>query len=158
MKKLIFIVATLFLSCSDGTHHMTPNDENGFNTSWDAKTQSLKFSGWDAPFALFFFSTMCDSCATQIPVMNEIARDSGVKIIGVMDDTLGFDKDIGVLATKGVEFATTSTPKSVAFFQKIIGGVSATPITTLFDRNGKKIKQWVGAFSQEEFNEVLRRI
>ena len=156
MKKIAFIIVlVVFLGCNNN-HHIALNDKFGFDTAWDAGSKTLKISGFNEPFALFFFSTMCSECAAQIPIINEIAKNT--KIIGIMDDSMGFDKDIDILANKGVEFISTSNPKSVKFFQNIVGGISGTPTTVIFDKNGKKIWQFSGLFSKDEFFRHLESV
>lgn len=155
MKKIFFIcILFVFFGCNDN-HHMSVNDKFGFDSVYNAKENTLKIASHDDYFVLFFFSTMCDACANQIPIMNKIAKNT--KVIGIMDDTMGFDVDIGILKSKGVEFITTSNPKSVKFFQNIVGGISGTPVSVFYDNNGKKIKQITGLYTLDEFKEIIKK-
>ncbi len=138
-------------------HHMALNDENGFDTVWNGESKTLQIKGFEGkPFALFFFSTLCTECADQIPAINEIlAEHNEARVYGVMDDTLGFDRDIGVLATRKVSFPTTSNPKSVAYLQNVVGGIGGTPVTVSFDANGKQISKLTGVYEKSKVLEAM---
>lgn len=161
MKNLIFslIFAFILIGCGDGSrHHMTLNDKNGFDTTYDTAKKELKIIGWDKPYMLFFFSTMCGACDSQVPIINELIKeyDGKIKVYGVMGDTNGYDSDIFTLKEKGVSFMSTSAPKSVSYLSNVVGGVMGTPVTYIFDKNGKKVKQFLGLYPKSAFENELK--
>ncbi|ANE35677.1 protein disulfide reductase, TlpA family [Campylobacter iguaniorum] len=163
MKNLIILaIFGLFLaSCGDGSrHHMSLNDKNGFDTTYNVEQKELKISGWDKPYMLFFFSTMCGACESQVPIINELIKEYGenIKVYGVMGDTKGFDSDIFVLKEKNINFPTTSVPKSVSYLSSVVGGVMGTPVTYVFDKNGRITKQFLGLYPKSAFEGEIKRL
>ncbi len=160
MKKIVLsAVFALFLAACGEGHHMSLNDKNGFDTSYNVSSKSLKIAGHDGPFALFFFSTTCKACEEQIPVLNELASEfKELKIIGVMGGSKGFDSDLEILKDKGVDFTTTSAPKSVSYLSNIVGGVMGTPVTYMFDAQGQLKKQFLGLYPKSAFIAELKQL
>lgn len=161
MKKLVLILAFgLFLSAcsSEYKNNMCLNSPSGFASKFNTEDKTLHIKGWDGPFVLYFFSSMCESCGDQIPVINEIREELNgkVKFFGIMSDTCGFDKDKGILKTRDIKFPTTSDPKSVKNLQNIVGGIVGTPTSVIYDKNGKKIAQMIGTQDKDKFMEYLK--
>ena len=158
MKKIFFMVilALGLTACGGNRHHMTLNDERGFDTAWDGGEKRLKIIGNDRPFMLFFFTSTCGACKEQIPVLDAISRERGVRVIGVLGDGAGFDRDMETLREKGVSFPTTSDKKSVAYFANIAGGVMGTPLTLVFDADGRLAKTFLGFYPRSAFENALK--
>lgn len=158
MKKILLVFLLVFWGCSSDRRHIAINDENGFGTTWDAKSKSLKFSDWDKPFALFFFTTYCGACKEQVVVLNELLSEhkGEFKVIGVLGDGGKFDEDMKILKEKGIEFATTSDKRSVDYFSKLVGGVMGTPLTIIFDANGKRVANFLGLYPKSAFEKELK--
>lgn len=161
MKKMITIPMLLFflIGCGNGLrHHMALNDEKGFDTSYDVGKKELKIAGWNEPFILFFFSTLCGACTEQVPSLNTISKEyeGKIKVIGVMGDSLGLTRDIDALHLKDVKFMSISNKKSVDYFSNIVGGVMGTPVTYIFDKDGKIVKTFLGLYPKSAFVKELK--
>lgn len=157
MKKIIlFLFAFFILSCGLDRHHMSLNDKNGFDTTYNPSKQELRIVGLNEPFALFFFTTSCGYCEKQIEIFNDFLANNNLKIIGILGDTNGFDKDLELLSKKNITFTTTSDPRSVKYFSDIVGGISGTPVTFLFDKNGKIAKRFLGLYPKSAFENELK--
>lgn len=135
---------------------MTLNDKSGFDTVWEGAEKRLKIVGYERPFMLFFFTSTCGACKEQIPVLNEVSRENGVRVLGVLGDGAGFDRDMDVLCEKGVSFPTVSDKKSVSYFANIAGGVMGTPLTLLFDAKGRLAKSFLGFYPRSAFENALK--
>lgn len=159
MKKIIILFSLLFfMGCGDERFHMTLNDENGFKTTFDGVKKELKIVGWDKPFLLYYFSSDCGACAAQVPILNEIINEYGdkIKVIGILGDTKGFDKDMEILKDKKIKFAVVSNKKSVHFLANAVGGIMGTPVTVIFDKNGKIAKSLLGLYPKTAFDNELK--
>ncbi len=161
MKNIVFVAvfALILAGCGSGLkHHMALNDKDGFDTIYDPALKELKIANWNEPYILFFFTTMCGACTAQVPALNELVKEYGskIKVIGVMGNSLGFDGDMTALKDKGVEFMSVSTKKSVDYFSNIVGGIMGTPVTYVFDKNGKISKQFLGLYPKSALENELK--
>lgn len=157
-NMLLFALIFAFLGCGAERHHMTLNDENGFDTKWNSKDKTLKILGWDKPYALFFFTSSCGACTEQVAVLDEFLGEFGdnFKIIGILGDGQNLSEDMKILKQKRVEFATTSDKRSVNYLSGLVGGVMGTPMTVMFDANGKKITNFLGLYPKSAFEKQLK--
>lgn len=152
MKKIILVFLMIFLcGCGSERHHIALNDKFGFDSIWDARNQTLKISGFDEPFVLFFFAKDCLACVEQIKILNELKNEKNLKIIGVLNGVGRFDEDLQILEQKGVEFISTSDPRSVKYLANVVGGIQGTPVSVVFDKQGKIVKKFIGLYPKFAF-------
>ena len=159
MKKLALIFAMLFLlGCNDELVHTPINSKDSFKTTTEKISKNIKIDGWDKPFLLYYFTSSCDICAAQVPILNEILqeRNGKIKLIGVLGDTKGVDDDLKTIASKNITFPVVSNKKSVKFLAKAVGGIMATPVTVIFDKNGKQVKMLLGLYPKSTFESELK--
>lgn len=160
MRKFILILVAFFvLGCGGNErHHMTLNDEDGFKTTFDSSKKELKIIGHDKPFILYFFSSDCGACAEQAPILENLAKEFGenVRIIGVLGDSHGLDKDIKTLKEKNISFPTATSKKSAMYLANMVGGVMGTPMSVIFDKDGKIVKQLLGLYPKSAFENELK--
>lgn len=160
MKTLInFVVfAGIFLGCNAGsTHHMAINDKKGFDTVYSLKSKELKIDGWHKPYVLFFFTTSCAACKEQVPILNEISKELGdkVKFVGVLGDARDLGTALEAVKEKNITFITVSSKKSVEYFSNAVGGVMGSPLSVIFDKDGKIVKRFLGLYPKAAFIKEL---
>lgn len=155
---LSLVICALFMACANdpSKHHLALNEPLGFDSVFEANSSKLKITSQADPsgqkqLILYFFSSMCDGCEAMAPILSQInAEQKNAIVYGIMTDSMGFDKDLALLAFKKINFTTTSAPKSAKYFSQIIGGVAGTPTIVVFDANGNKQKTFIGVIEKEK--------
>lgn len=116
-----------------------------------------QFLGGNAYVVLFFYSSTCDHCHDQMPVLMQLYRElrpRGLEIIGIaLDENVEeFDatiRDKGLLFPCYTELLAWGSPAAKAF------AVKATPALILLDRQGRIIAKPNDAI---ELGEMLERL
>lgn len=105
---------------------------------------------------LNFWATWCEGCKTEIPWLIEFEhkyRDKGLAVVGVSEDSDGWNSVKPYLREAGVDYAVVVDDGSVAQRYSLLN----MPATYLIDRDGKVSAASVGIIDRAECEaEILR--
>jgi len=106
------------------------------------------------PVVLNFWATWCEPCRHELPVLNELARDSRIQVIAIALDEEG-EKSVRPFAEKhGLSY--TILLGDQATFERFSG--LAIPFTLVLDEAGKIVNYYRGPAPQEKLVQDLETI
>ncbi|MDR1285861.1 MAG: redoxin family protein [Campylobacteraceae bacterium] len=163
MSKIAFLALSAFLFCSCSNigekNHIVLNDTNPLKTTFSPSNKTLNINNKRA-FMLFFFSTDCGACKEAVPSINFFAQkySDSFDIIGVMNQSMGFDKDIELLRAQNIIFKVVSDSKSVEYLSRVVGGVYGVPVIYMYDKDGRVSSKFLGLTPQNKLEEEIKKL
>ncbi|MDT7807511.1 MAG: hypothetical protein QOJ70_1324, partial [Acidobacteriota bacterium] len=118
--------------------------------SLSGQTDVISYAEDDKPVVLYVFTPQCSWCARNLPNLKALlAHEQGA--YGFVGLSLT-DKDVKDYAAKnGLDFPVYFNPAEDAMREYKLGG---TPQTIVISREGKVLKNWVGAYTGQQQEEV----
>lgn len=145
MRKRIFVVIFSILTlCGCGELNGEFYALNLGKVSAIYENGALKIDSRESPFALFFFTTTCGVCKAQIPILQEIANESQIKIYGILGNAKSAEIAQSYAVTNKVSLPIFYEISARRFFTQIVGGVKGVPVVAVFDKNGKMKAKFIG--------------
>jgi thiol-disulfide isomerase/thioredoxin len=104
-----------------------------------------------------FWATWCEPCKDEMPALQKLHEahgDSGLGIIGVMNDNVGLEAMQRFVDALGVTYTVALPHKETGRKWK---GVSVLPATFLIDEQGILVRRYVGA-TEEQVQGLVRDV
>ncbi len=155
MKKLIFLVILILVSCSSYSQELLPADKFVLDSIRTAnKGNVILFNFW---------ATWCRPCTEEFPDLVKLHKnfkDKNFKLVFVsldFGDELG-DKTKAFLKKQGVDFVTyynnfSKDEDLINYMSKEWDG--SIPGSFVFDKNNKLCKTLIGKHNYEDFKDVI---
>lgn len=111
-------------------------------------------SAQSTPFILFFFTTTCDVCKAQIPILQEMANEN-IRIYGILGNIPSVEKAKKYTQSNAITLPIFYESKAKQFFTQVIGGVKGVPVVIIFDKDGKIKKRFIGLTPKSILNNAI---
>lgn len=152
MKSIKYFLLCLFLtSCIDTRIkrlELVQNNEiiNISIKKTSKKVFDLKIIDSNKVLVLNFFTSTCGVCKEEFKSLNKLNKmySKDVIFLGLLGDKRSKDFILKFIKKYHINYYILSDKESVSLLSKAVAGVSAVPLTYIFDKNGKLVKKFIG--------------
>lgn len=165
MRRILFlaIIAVVFASCF-GDRSQNTKTVQGKELSFILKKRDqdydIKLKDNDKVVVMNFFATDCGACKEEIPSLNNIKSNfsKNVKVIGIMGNNIKKQEAKKFIDDFSISYDIVSHHKTVNTLSKAVGGVAGVPVTFIFDKNGKRVKRFLGYVPESTIVKAIKNI
>ncbi len=124
--------------------------------SGEGRGDRVKLSGLKGkPVLLDFWASWCEPCRQSVPILNQVAKETGAQVYGINSEGLAAQAVDRVAQRWGIAYPVLHDP-SAEIMQAY--DVSALPTLYLIDRDGVVRKSHAGAPSAQRLIEEVREM
>jgi cytochrome c biogenesis protein CcmG/thiol:disulfide interchange protein DsbE len=152
------ITAALLSSCSGNTANPEDVVEGAQSPNFSLTTldgATLKSSSLKGNAVILnFWATWCQPCQSEMPVLNDIAANTKVRVVGIALDEGGAKIVKPYVISHGINYQVVIGNQEV--FEQFNG--LAIPYTLVLDRSQRIVKIYRGPITRDEIDKVLKSI
>ncbi|PON18557.1 hypothetical protein C2W62_07220 [Candidatus Entotheonella serta] len=160
MKSLFLtLVTNLFLltliSCGSSTSAVAIGNQAQNFSLTSLNGQKINSRSYESDITILnFWATWCQNCKEEIPMLKELAKDSGVKVVGIALDDGGLDVVKPFVQKNEINYTILLGNEKV--FTRFHG--ISIPYTLVLNRQQQVVRIYYGPVSRASIEETLKTL